>query len=460
MSPARVDRERVRACALLALVYLAGVGAVQLRPPDGTVATWWPAAGFAGALLILGDPRRRAQYAAGVAAASALANLSGGHSLDLAILLGLANAAEALVVAVTLPHRGRGWHVRSPEDFFWLVRSCVLGASTMGVAAGFAVWLTGGDAFEAVRAVLPSHLAAMLVILPLMLMRPTLTRSGPRIAELTAQAILLLACVVFVFWPTQVLALVFLPLPLLIWSALRFGPYVAAAEIFTLAVTSTWLTARGGGPFAVGGRSAAVDQMLAGAQVQIFLISAALMTLTSALAAAQRSELLRRLTAEEELSSRTLEATAVIIMVTDRHGQLLRTNPATTRVTGFAEKELCGRPIWEVGLIPPERVSLVRQMFDDPDGSSVPGSREADICTSLGDRRRVVWNNNIVRDELGVVKHVVFTGSDVTRERTTSGMLRHLLEAPMDTTLVGLDPTGRITVFNRGAEQAAGPDHR
>ena len=274
--------------------------------------------------------------------------------------------------------------------------------------------------------------------------------------ELVGQSALLLATTLFVFWPAQALALAFLPLPLLIWTALRFGPFVSAVQIFLLGVLTTWLTARGGGPFAVGARSAVIDDMLAGAQVQVFLVAAALMTFTSALAAAQRSDLLRRLTAEEELTAKTLEATSATIMVTDREGVLLRINPSLSQVTGFQEADLLGRPIWEGGLIPPERVVLVRDMFASPDGSNVPSTREADLMTVHGERRRVVWNNTIVRDEDGAVTHVVFTGTDVTRERTTSGMLRHLLEAPMDTTLVGLDPTGRITVFNRGAEQMLG----
>jgi hypothetical protein len=45
------------ALALLVAVYLAGVGAVALRPEGDAVAAWWPAAGLAAALVAL-SPRR------------------------------------------------------------------------------------------------------------------------------------------------------------------------------------------------------------------------------------------------------------------------------------------------------------------------------------------------------------------------------------------------------------------
>ena len=43
--------------ALLVAVYVAGVGAVVFAPEDDPVASWWPAAGIAVALIALA-PRR------------------------------------------------------------------------------------------------------------------------------------------------------------------------------------------------------------------------------------------------------------------------------------------------------------------------------------------------------------------------------------------------------------------
>ena len=134
----------------------------------------------------------------------------------------------------------------------------------------------------------------------------------------------------------------------------------------------------------------------------------------------------------------------------------LRANPATSRLTGFAEDEIVGHPLWE-GFTLPERVGVVHEMFHGSDGSRIPGHRETDIATAYGDRLRVVWNNDLVRrNEHGRPLYAVMTGVDVTGERTTSGLIRHLLESAIATALVGLDDQGRITLFNKGAQQILG----
>ncbi len=92
-------------------------------------------------------------------------------------------------------------------------------------------------------------------------------------------------------------------------------------------------------------------------------------------------------------------------------------------------------------------------MFTRPDGSNVVRTREADVMTASGERLRVIWNNNLVRTPTAMLVNVVCTGTDVTNERSTSGLLRHLLEAPVATALVGLDEQGRIALFNQGAQE-------
>lgn len=441
---------------LLVLVYAAGVAAVAFKPEHSTVATWWPAAGLSAILLVRSDRRAWPPYAVGIVLFSGLANVTAGRDLLPSTLLGVANASEAVVIAALLwtPEHRRP-PLSSPEDFFRLARACLLGAATMGVGGGLAIGLTGGDGLVAARTVAPAHLAATLVILPLLLVRPDLRMLRMRGWEFGVQSVLMVASVLFVFAPRQSLGLAFLTLPLLIWGALRLSPFVAAWQLVATAVMSTWLTAHGDGPFAVA-RSARIDGAVAGALVAVFVVAAALMTVTSALAADQRRTLLRSLTAERDLTSSMLGATAALIVVTDRDGTVLMANPGSERITGLTAEHMVGRRIWDSGFIPPERTDIVRQMFESADGSGVPRTREADVVDVAGKRHRVVWNNEVRHDEDGRVRHVIFTGTDVTQERTTAGLLVHLLEAPVATALVGLDPDGRISVFNRGAEELLG----
>ena len=452
-----VERRVLWAGALLALVYVGGISAVYFAPVSSSVATWWPAAGISVVLIVLSPRSWWPALAAGIALSSGLANLTAGRSPELSLLFGISNAAEALVAGAFLRRRPHDKpRFESPDDFFRLVVACVLGAATVGVGIGLSIALTGGDAWEAARTVTPSHLASTLVIVPLALIWNERTTVSHR-AELVLQSVLLTVATLAVFWPEQPLALVFLPLPLLIWAGLRFGTVVVSGQLLALGVLTTFLTARGGGPFAVGERSESIDPAMAGALVQSYLVCAALMCLPLSLAIAQRAQLLSRLTTERELTNITLDTTNAIILVSDLEGTILRANPATFRLTGFLEDQIVGRPLWE-GFTLPERVGVVHRMFEGGDGSQIPGSREADIATASGDRLRVVWNNDLVRDENGAPIYAVMTGVDVTGERTTSGMIRHLLESTIATALVGLDDQGRITLFNRGAQQILGRD--
>ncbi|WP_167305818.1 ATP-binding protein [Nocardioides euryhalodurans] len=164
---------------------------------------------------------------------------------------------------------------------------------------------------------------------------------------------------------------------------------------------------------------------------------------------------LARTAAAERLTSATLDTTHCIILVCDMDGTVVRANRATSTLTGFHEDEVLGRPVWE-SIIPPHRVPIVRSMFSSPDGSAIPGSREADVQTAAGDVLRIVWNTDLVRDEDGTPRYAVMTGIDVTTERTTAGLMNTLFQAGMSTAIIGMDGRGRITLFNSGAQALLG----
>ncbi len=449
-----------RVALLLALVYLAGVAAVLFRPEGSDVATWWPSAGVAVALLMLSPRSWWTWLCVGIALTSMLAGLTGGRELGIAALFALSSTAEALVVALVLtPKDGTRYVLHSPTAFFTVVRGCAAGAVVYGAGAGATVALLGRDVWVAITTAAPAHLASTLVILPLLLLPRQQVLAHGRRLELFVQTVLLIGTTLLVFWPTHALALSFLPLPLLLWAALRLGTVVVATQLMVLGVITTGMTAHGGGPFALAARDTAVDASLAGAQVQVYLICAVLLALPSALASNQLGQLLARLTAERELTSITLATTEAVILVTDADGTVLRANPTSERITGFPLSDFVGFPIWETPMVPPERVHIVRALFDSPDGSTIPGSREADVMRSDGERLRVVWNNNVVLEPSGRILHAVFTGVDVTTERTTSGMVQHLLEAPVATAVVGTDREGKVTLFNRAAQEMLGRSH-
>ena len=159
----------------------------------------------------------------------------------------------------------------------------------------------------------------------------------------------------------------------------------------------------------------------------------------------------RRLMDAEKLTSATLDTTACIILVTDLEARIVRVNAATTEMTGYTEADLVGRRLWETTLAPDSAHDL-ETLFLWPNRSGAPVVREHDAVALGGERRRILWSNNMVRDEEGLPAYAVLTGIDVTTERASAGLVTHLMQAAVSTAIVGLDARGRISVVNSGAE--------
>jgi PAS domain S-box-containing protein len=565
---------------LLAGVYLAGAGAVLFAPQGSPVAAWWPAAGIAVALVLLSPRSWWPGLALGIVVASAAANVTGGRTLDISLLFGLANAAEAVVAGLYL-RRGRRDlpQLKSQDDFLRLVEAALLGGFTIATGASLSVALLAQGSFvDSWAFVFASHAASTLVLVPVALSRrqPLALRKP---WELGVQAAALVVVSVAVFAPHQGLSLTFVPLPFLVWAALRFDVRTVSWQLAAFSVLTTILTARGYGPFGDSFASNHIDAEAAGALTQGYLLCSALMSLPLAIAVEQRRNLLRRISASERLfrrnfteslvgmllmrregtrlvifdhnetaagilggdesplvgrcladvldtpehldgvvgrmltgdldgwkaqaglagrpgarvnvvlsllsagpeptfaaqlqdvsaeyaarrdlesaerlTSATLDTTACIILVTDRAGTIVRVNAATTELTGFTEAELLGRPVWETS-VAPATAADVGALFARRGRPGPPIRFEGDATTRDGERRRIVWNNNIVVDEQGAPLYAVMTGTDVTAERTATDLMIHLLEAAITTALIGIDNKGRVTVFNSGAQNLLG----
>ena len=161
------------------------------------------------------------------------------------------------------------------------------------------------------------------------------------------------------------------------------------------------------------------------------------------------------LEAAQTLTNATLDTTNCIIMVTNLEGSVVRVNQATSVITGYREDELLGRKVWETGITPSD-ADDVEALIMWPNRSGVPIVRESDSITKTGEKLRIVWNTSIVRDEHRNPMYAVMTGIDVTAERTTAGLVNHLMEASLTTAIVGIDTAGRISVANSGIQHLLG----
>ncbi|HEY0776071.1 MAG TPA: MASE1 domain-containing protein, partial [Nocardioidaceae bacterium] len=311
----------------LAGVYLLGVGALLFTPEGSKVAVWWPSAGLGVALLLLAPRRRRWLLAVGIVLASGLANFTTGRPVAAALGFGLSNAAEAYVVAWWLTRESAGRpSLRSMEDLWRLVTGTALGALVVGVGIGTTVLLTlDGSFLGAAVPVMASHAAAILTVAPLALEVPS-GKSKVHRYETTLQPILLLVAVGLVFSPGQVLSLSFLPLPLLLWAALRLGLRTVSYELIATGVLTTSLTAAGGGPFALGQHTGIASAATTASLVQAFLIVTSLIALALAVAVDQRTNAMARVSESEELFRKSFSESFVgmLLLYTSTDGLRIR----------------------------------------------------------------------------------------------------------------------------------------
>jgi PAS domain S-box-containing protein len=568
--------------ALLAGCYLAAASAVFFAPEGDPGAAWWPAAGFAVALLAFSPRRAWPALALGVVAVTALANVTGGRDVAVSVPFGVANAAEAVVAAAVLRHGLPGTpRLETPDDFLRLVRAAVAGGAVIahGAATTVAV-VQSGSFLHALWPVFAAHSAATLVLVPIAMALRSGHREG-RTWELALQVGVFAVVTLVVFAPHHSLSLGFVPVPLLIWAALRFDVYTVAWELAAFSGLTTFFTARGNGPFGDDYARGDIGAITASTLTQGYLLCATLLALPLAIAVQQRSALLervradeqlfrrnftdslvgmaflrgedgrlaladinetgvailghdresllgrhldelvthesladvthallageqdnwqgsvtltaltgrprarvtmalsllsatpvpivsaqlqdvtaeydarRRLESAEKLTSATLDTAACAILVTDPDGRIVRVNAATRDISGFEEADLLGRLVWETPISPAEAAE-VEALFLWPNRSGVPAVRERDARTKDGRPLRIVWNTNIVHDERGNPAHAVMTGIDVTAERASVGLVTHLMQAAISTALIGIDTSGRVTVFNSGAQHLLG----
>lgn len=150
------------------------------------------------------------------------------------------------------------------------------------------------------------------------------------------------------------------------------------------------------------------------------------------------------------------------IALMDLRGRPVRANPAYQHLTGFTEAELQARTV--TSLIHPEDLRRYRVLLR----ALLDGRRT--VFTAIQRYRiktgAVVWVRSTVsllRNDAGAPSHVVVRAEDINERRQKKAMLReradpfHLLVASVvDYAIFMLDPEGRVTSWNAGAERIKG----
>ena len=462
-----VDRAVAQAPIAAALaglvgVYVLAVTSILFAPEGSEVAVWWPAAGFAVAMLVLAP--RRWQWllglSTGVALATGLASFTAERDLVPAAGLGISNGAGAYVAAwlLTRGHDGRP-SLRTMDDLWRFLSAALAGSLVAAVGTGLTV-AYGLDAplVRSAAAVMAAQAAAILVITPLA-MRVGPAWSTVRGAEVVAQWVLLLGSVGYIFSPDQVLSLSFLPLPLVAWAALRFGLRMVTYQLISVGVLVTALTAAGGGPFAAGARAGITTELSAASLGQAFVIVTALIALPLAVAVDQRRTALTRLTQNEELFHKSFSESFVgmLLLYLDSDGLRIRElNQTAADMLGGTLEAFEGRPLQPLF----DTRTSFKEVADRMVDGDLPGWRE-ELWVNSEPARRVglALSPMSTSAEEPMFSAQLMDVTDVYVATTRLETEKDFTEAVLSTTacpIVVVDLEGRITGLNEAGQKASG----
>jgi signal transduction histidine kinase/ActR/RegA family two-component response regulator len=304
---------------LFAAYVLAAKLGLSFASVNPSVSAIWPPTGIAlGALLVFGRDLWPA-----ILAGAFVANLTTAGSIATSIGIAIGNTLEAVLGAYLVARfaRGRAALDRPPDIFRFVafagmaapMVSASLGVTSLAVG-GFVSWPVYGSVWLTWWL---GDMAGALLVTPLLLVWGTSALIRWDRAQ-TLEAILaflaLAAAGFFVFggaYPAVAHApIAFMCIPVLVWTAFRFGQRETAVAIVVLSTIAVWGTLAGHGPFAV---SMPVDSLVL---LQAFMGTVAMMAMAiAALVADQKRVLAAAQQAQSEAETANLGKDTFLAML-------------------------------------------------------------------------------------------------------------------------------------------------
>ncbi len=336
------------ALSLLAGVYLTGYCLSLL--PGAHDSTWWTGIGVSMTFLVLTRPRHWPVVLTITTVALVVMLAVRGPLPPLPALLVLVAQPVAAASVLRAGRRGRAITLISQRDFVHhLGAAAVAGAFgatyqlLLGAAGGDGLaWLAAFEMATASTLVASTIAAAFLADHSLGLLRL------PRSPGLALQTTLLLAVTVTVFAQDSNASVAFVPLPLLLWGAARYGVGTACWQSAVVSVTCSYATVQGWGPF---GAPGSFDLVGPTTLSHTWNLAATCVALPIALAVRQQRVATEQLRSDQELFRRTFSEALVGMALLHRDGDRLvidDVNEAASEMLRGGRGDLVGRDVLDV----------------------------------------------------------------------------------------------------------------
>lgn len=407
-------RFALRAAIVCAATMVGCVVGNGLRFPEIGAAIVFPPYAIVAAALILSRPREWPFHLAAATAGSVAVHGVVGFAPGFVAIAEAANITRALIVAY-----GVHAFVRRPGRFdslsavawFGLFAVVVAPSVAAFIGAGAVAALSGGDYWLAWRQWALSNAVTGLTLLPLLLAaaewrdRPKATSRTVREGTLLAAGLLAVSVWVFDVSTGRMLAALYLPVPFLVWVAVRFGSGATSAALAWVAALTIWGAMHGKGPFIA---ESPTENLL---QLQLFLVAMALpVHLLSGLMAQVRSTSAALRDSREQYRSIVEDQTELIFRVLP-DGTCTFVNRAYCRYYGRTEADLVGSDLRAIDPSLRSRLAAHRMTPRDATAIRETGERGAD-----GRLRLQEWRDRAFFDDHGRVVELQSVGRDVTEQ--------------------------------------------
>jgi len=287
---------------LVAVAYYAGtrLGFV-LTPPGYAISVFWPPNAILLAALLLAPAGLWWALLLAVLPAHLLAHLPNGIPISTALGWFLSNTAEALIGAACISRFARRKSLfETAQGLLVFLAFGVLLAPllTSLMDAAVVVATRSGEGYWRLAATrLFSNMLAQLTLVPMIMIfvqagDVRIWQAGwKRQLEASSLAAGIVLAGVLVFGaehvsPGNIPALVYVPLPLLLWASLRFGLGGLSASLLGIALISTWNGMHGRGPF----DSPSMMENVLSLKVLLCMVAVPLMLLAAVIADRRRTE--------------------------------------------------------------------------------------------------------------------------------------------------------------------------
>lgn len=458
------------ALGLAVAYYLTARAGFALTPHPNTVSALWPPnAILLGALLLMPAAAWPLLLLA-VLPAHLAVELGGGVPLSMVLSWYVSNCSEGLIGAIGIRWLfGRPLRLDSVRDVAAFVVFGALIAPFLSsfIDAGF-VQLNGwGSAsyWEVWRVRFFSNVLAILAIVPAIITwgdcrldwRRLTTKRRAAEGLLLVVSLGLVCTLIFSHPPAGMYAtpaLLCIPLPFLLWAAVRFGPAGASTCLLALALFSVWGAVHRKGPFV--GHAIGEDIL----SLQLFLIVTFIPVLALAAAIRERSRTGETLRESQERLNFTLSAAHVGAWEWDTRDHAIW-SLKSKEIFGLSGNDAPVSSAVFYSLIHPDDRAATRAAVDRALEDHLPYEIEFRIVRADSSTRWVLSRGTVVRDTTGRATRMLGVHSDVTERKLAEETLRNeaalresearlrVLADAMPQIVFTARPDGQIDYFNR-----------